>query len=96
MRSLLIIIGILLVVCAADVFGMGKSDGSKEKVEKPLKKAPVEVVAKPVKVEPIKVEPVPVKIEPAKKPVETPAKIEPAKPAEKPAENKAGVCRWAE
>lgn len=76
MRSLLIIIGILLVVCAADVFGMGKSDGSKEEVEKSLKKEPVEV------------EPVPVKVEPAKKPVETLAKIEPAKPAEKPDENK--------
>ncbi|MCD6392081.1 MAG: peptidylprolyl isomerase [Planctomycetes bacterium] len=82
MRSLLIIIGILLVVCAADVFGMGKSDGSKEKVEQPLEKEAAEVA------KPAKVEPVPVKVEPVKKPVETLAKIEPAKPAEKPDENK--------
>ena len=68
MRSLLIIIGILLVVCAADVFGMGKSDGKKKDLEKPLKK------------EPVKVDPVPVKIEPVK----IPAKIEPVKPVEKP------------
>ncbi len=90
MRSLLIIIGILLVVCAADVFGMGKSDGPKKNVEELLKKEATEAAKEPVKVEPVKK---PVKVEPAKQPikvepVEKPAKIEPVKPTEKPDENK--------
>ncbi len=85
MRSLLIIVGILLVVCTADVFGLGKSEGPKKKVEEPLKKEAAEVekpAKEAVKVKPVKVEPVkkPVKIEPVKKP----AKTEPAKPIEKP------------
>ncbi len=93
MRSLLIIVGVLLVVCAADVFGMGKSDGPKKDAEQPLKKEAAEV-ARPVK-EPVKVEPArqPIKVEPVKKPVEVepvekPAKIEPVKPSAKPDEDK--------
>ena len=74
MRSLLIIIGILLVVCTADVFGMGKSDGSAKEIEQPLEKE-VAGVARPVTAEP----------------AETLAKIEPAKPAEKPDANKVVV-----
>ena len=102
MRSLLIIVGILLVVCAADVFGMGKSEGPKKDVEQPLKKEAAEVAKpakesvkvepakQPIKVEPVKVEPVkkPVKVEPVKKPVEKPAKIEPVIPTGKPDEDK--------
>ena len=84
MRSLLIIVGILLVVCAADVFGLGKSDGPTEDVEQPLNKE-VAKVAKPAE-EAVKVEPAkqPIKVEPVAKL----AKIEPVKPAEKPDENK--------
>jgi len=85
--SLLIIAGILLVVCAADIFGMGKSDGPKKKVEEPLKKAPA---GTPVTVKPAK--------PPVKKPVETkpldkPAKTTEATPEEKPLDKNKVVVR---
>lgn len=84
MRSLLIIVGILLVVCAVDVFGMGKSDGPKKDVEKPLKKGTVAEVEKPAEE--------PAKVEPAKKPVKVgPAKTVPIKPTQKPADDKVVV-----
>jgi len=93
MRSLLIIAGVLLVVCAADVFGLGKSDGPKKDVEKPLKKAAVAEVEKPAE-DPAKVDPAkqPAKVEPAKKPVKVePAKTVPTKPTQKPADDKVVV-----
>lgn len=77
MRSLLIIVGILLVVCAADVFGMGKSEGPTEVAEESLNKEAAEV-AKPAE-EAVEVEP---------EPVDTLAKIEPVKPIERPDEDK--------
>lgn len=84
MRSLLIIVGILLVVCAVDVFGMGKSDGPKKDVEKPLKKDAAAEVEKPAEE--------PAKVEPAKKPVKVgPAKTVPTKPTKKPADDKVVV-----
>lgn len=89
MRSLLIIAGVLLVVCAADVFGLGKSDGAKKDVEKPLKKDAAVEVEKPAE-EPAKVEPV--KVAPAKEPVKVePVKPVQAKPAKKPAVDKVVV-----
>ncbi len=86
MRSLLIIVGILLVVCTADVFGLGKSDGAKKDVEKPLKKDAAVEVEKPAE-QPAKVEPV--KAAPAKAPVKVePVKPVPTKPTKKPAVDK--------
>ena len=62
MRFLLIAVAFMMVLSASDLFAMGKSDGSKEKVEKPLVKSnevaaatvkkPAEVAIEPKTVKP--------------------------------------------